>query len=282
MTKQKFGGAWTVEKLNVFSDYLDFYLTALKNQPFKLLYIDAFAGTGKIKIGEEENYEVIDGSAKLALQASGMFAEYILIEKKKSFAKELQEMVNADFPDRADRVKIINDDCNNVLKGICEKVDWSCTRAILLLDPYATNVQWETLECISKTEAIDLWYLFPFYAANRMLKKNGDIDLSWRKKLNSLFGDTSWEEELYEEDPQINLFGTETVRKIADTSMLKKYIETRLETIFPAVSKNSRILYNSNNSPLFLFCFAVSNKSYKAQGLAMKVANYILKDKKPN
>lgn len=282
MTKQKFGGAWTIEKLNVFSEYLDFYLTALKNQPFKLLYIDAFAGTGKIQLGEEENYEVIDGSAKLALQAKGMFTEYVFIEKKKAFAEELQEMVEQEFKSRVKRVKIINDDCNNALRLLCERVDWSCTRAILFLDPYATNVQWETLECIAETGAIDVWYLFPFNAANRMLKKNGDIDLSWRKRLNSLFGDNSWEEELYEEDPQINLFGIESTRRIANTEMLKNYIEKRLGTIFPAVSKNSRILCNKNNSPLFLFCFAVSNRNYKAQALAMRVANYILKDKKPN
>lgn len=50
-TKQKFGGPWTVEKLSILSAYLDFYVTALKNQPFKKIYIDAFAGTGKIKIG---------------------------------------------------------------------------------------------------------------------------------------------------------------------------------------------------------------------------------------
>ena len=53
-TKQKFGGPWTIEKLNILSAYLDFYVTALKNQPFKKIYIDAFAGTGKIKIGNEE------------------------------------------------------------------------------------------------------------------------------------------------------------------------------------------------------------------------------------
>ena len=39
-TKQKFGGPWTVEKLNILSDYLNFYATALKKQPFKLIYIE--------------------------------------------------------------------------------------------------------------------------------------------------------------------------------------------------------------------------------------------------
>ena len=70
-TQQKFGGPWTVEKLNILSDYLAFYTTALKSMPFNLIYIDAFAGTGRIKIGDEEDYEIIDGSAKLALQSKG-------------------------------------------------------------------------------------------------------------------------------------------------------------------------------------------------------------------
>jgi len=51
-----------------------------------------------------------------------------------------------------------------------------------------------------------------------------------------------------------------------------------LETIFPAVAKNPRLLYNTKNSPLFLFCFAVANDNPKAIGLAMKVADHILKN----
>lgn len=43
---QKFGGSWTEEKLNMFTEYLDAYLIALQNMKFKKLYIDAFAGTG--------------------------------------------------------------------------------------------------------------------------------------------------------------------------------------------------------------------------------------------
>ena len=70
-TQQKFGGPWTVEKLSILSDYLAFYTTALKSMPIDLIYIDAFAGTGRIKIGDEDDYEIIDGSAKLALQSKG-------------------------------------------------------------------------------------------------------------------------------------------------------------------------------------------------------------------
>lgn len=277
-TKQKFGGQWTVEKLGILSDYLSFYSTALKGQPFDLVYIDAFAGTGKIRIGDEEEYEIIDGSAKLALQSSGNFAEYIFIEQKKSFVKELSDLVDSEFPDKKGKVKILQKDCNEVLLDICSKVDWSKTRAVLFLDPYAADVKWDTLKVVAATGAIDVWYLFPFSAANRMMKKKGEIDPSWKAKLNSIFGDNSWETEFYSEDPQMNLFGTQGMKKDCNTDSLKAYIEKRLGSIFPAVSNNSRVLLNSRNSPLFLFCFAVSNSSPKASGLAMRVANYILKD----
>lgn len=278
MTKQKFGGPWTVEKLGILSDYLSFYVTALKSQPFDLIYIDAFAGTGKIKIGDEDEYEIIDGSAKLALQSSGVFAEYIFIEKKKSFVKELNELIDREFPEKNDRVKIIPKDCNDVLQDICSKVNWRKTRAVLFLDPYAADVKWDTLKVVADTGAIDVWYLFPFSAVNRMMKKKGEIDPTWKVKLNSIFGDNSWETEFYSADPQMNLFGTQDLVRNCNADSLKAYIETRLSSIFPAVSKNSRVLFNRRNTPLFLFCFAVSNRNPKAHGLAMKVANYILKD----
>ena len=46
---QKFGGNWTEEKLNIFTSYLDAYIIALQNQKFKKIYIDAFAGTARLK-----------------------------------------------------------------------------------------------------------------------------------------------------------------------------------------------------------------------------------------
>lgn len=281
-TSQNFGGPWTVEKLNILSDYLNFYTTALKNQPFQLIYIDAFAGTGKINIGSEDEYETIDGSARLALQASGEFTEYIFIEKKKSFAKELEEMVQKEFPQKERRVKILNRDCNQALIEICQKVDWKKTRAVLFLDPYAADVRWETLKAVADTKAIDVWYLFPFSAANRMMKKTGEIDPTWQNKLNSIFGNNSWETEFYEESLQVSFYNEPIKERTVNTDSLKKYIEKRLSSIFPKVSSNSRILSNRKNSPLFLFCFAVATDNSKAIGLAMSVANYILKDKKPN
>ena len=49
-----FGGKWTQEKLEKVGHYLQTYATALKNQKFKLIYIDAFAGTGYINLKEKD------------------------------------------------------------------------------------------------------------------------------------------------------------------------------------------------------------------------------------
>ena len=67
--------------------------------------------------------------------------------------------------------------------------------------------------------------------------------------------------------------------KKANPEKIRMYILERLQTLFGCVSENSRFLRNSKDSPLFLFCFAVSNPSPKAQVLAMKIADQILNSK---
>ena len=277
MTEQKFGGNWTIEKLDILSDYLDFYLTALKNQKFNKIYIDAFAGTGTIQVGD--GTKTINGSSKLALSAKNNFDKYIFIEKNKKFYNELISLIDTEYHQYKRKVKTYNTDCNKALKEICDTIDWRNNRAILFLDPYAAELEWETLKKIAKTKAIDVWYLFPFSAANRMLKKDKRIDDTWKKKLNSLFGDDSWEKELYKPNPQLSLFDNDNDNyvKDANTEKLKSYICDRLKTLFPAVSSNPRILYNQKNSPLFCFCFAVASDNPKAIRLALKVVDHILK-----
>lgn len=92
------------------------------------------------------------------------------------------------------------------------------------------------------------------------------MDPSWKNRLNIIFGDDKWEQEFYDENPQISLFDEPDTIKVVNADTLSKYLCNRLNKIFARVAKNPRILYNSKNSPLFLFCFAVSNDSPKAIG----------------
>ena len=74
MSQMAFGGEWTRQKLEILRRYLEAYTTALKDQPFKLIYIDAFAGDGYWRPGTPYTIEdygdfstLLRGSARLAL-----------------------------------------------------------------------------------------------------------------------------------------------------------------------------------------------------------------------
>lgn len=284
-TSQKFGGNWTEEKLNIFTSYLDAYLIALQNQKFKKIYIDAFAGTGEIETSDGGQYLV--GSAKRALASEKKFDHYYFIEADSQKAGELQDMINAEFPQMRRIVTIYCGDANDKLAEIISSVDWRYNRGLLFLDPYATQVNWATLVNVAQTKSIDVWYLFPFSALERMLPKNGKYD-KWEDCIDRLLGDSGWREEFYKKDPQMTLFDFfpepgqsdgERMIKDANPDHIKEYILFRLGTIFSCVSKNARIFRNSRKSPMFLFCFAISSESPKAQSLALRIADHILKNK---
>jgi len=285
MTSQKFGGDWTAKKLNIFTSYLDAYLIALQNQKFKKIYIDAFAGTGEIETSDGEAY--LAGSAKRALSAERRFDHYYFIESDESKASELEHMIDTEFPHLKRFTTVYRGDANEKLGKIINDIDWRFSRGLLFLDPYATQVDWATLECVAVTKSIDVWYLFPFSALNRMLPKNGKYG-SWENTIDRLLGDNSWRTEFYKKDPQVSLFDLGLVdgdedeeRLVKDASLehIKEYIISRLETTFPCVSNNPRIFKNSKESTMFLFCFAISNESVAAQRLALRIAEHILKNK---
>ncbi len=285
MTSQKFGGDWTAKKLNFFTSYLDAYLIALQNQKFKKIYIDAFAGTGEIETSDGEAY--LAGSAKRALSAERRFDHYYFIESDESKASELEHMIDTEFPHLKRFTTVYRGDANEKLSKIINDIDWRFSRGLLFLDPYATQVDWATLERVAGTKSIDVWYLFPFSALNRMLPKNGKYG-SWENTIDRLLGDNSWRTEFYKKDPQLSLFdlgvidgGEEEDRLVKDASPehIKEFLISRLKTIFSWVSNNPRIFKNSKNSPMFLFCFAISNESVAAQRLALRIADHILKKK---
>lgn len=227
------------------------------------------------------------GSAKRALESEKKFDHYYFIEADSQKAGELQNMINSEFPQMRRIVTICCGDANDKLAEIISNVDWRYNRGLLFLDPYATQVNWATLENVAQTKSIDVWYLFPFSALERMLPKNGKYD-KWEDCIDRLLGDAGWRKEFYKKDPQMTLFDLfpepgqsdgERMVKDANPDHIKEYILSRLGTIFPCVSKHARIFRNSRNSPMFLFCFAIASESPKAQGLALRMADYILKNK---
>jgi three-Cys-motif partner protein len=288
---QQFGGGWTQEKLARVSSYLTAYTNALKNMPFfTLMYIDAFAGTGyrNIKIEDQQGFGLTDltgedakafhdGSAKIALRTNPRFGEYYFIEQDSVKCSELEKL-KVEFPEKATDIHIVNDDANAALKRICASMlKQKNLRAVLFLDPFGMNVSWDTIEAIARTEAIDMWYLFPLgVGVNRLLTKDGNIPESWQKKLDSIFGDTGWRDAFYKKEVITGLFEDfEVTKKTGDLKQISDYFVKRLESIFAGVIKKPLPLYNAKNNPLYLLCFACGNK--KGAPIALKIAGHILK-----
>lgn len=187
--EHRFGGDWTEAKLRVLGDYLAAYTTALKNQPFKKGFIDAFAGTGyrTARLGEaeddtgpllfpdladEEPQQLLDGSARIALRTEPPFDSFVFIEKRGERCRKLEEL-KSDFTERAQDISILQQEANRAVRDLCGK-NWTKHRAVLFLDPYGMQVEWQTLEAVARTKAIDLWLLFPLgIGVNRLLTKDG-------------------------------------------------------------------------------------------------------------
>jgi three-Cys-motif partner protein len=288
----EFGGEWTDEKLERVRKYLAAYTTIMSKQRFRIAYVDAFAGTGYRslrheenpdelmfpEIAEQESQQFLDGSARIALRVDPRFHKYIFIENDEKRFREL-ERLRKEFPAVQSDIILVNADANAYLQDWCENHKWAKHRAVLFLDPYGMEVEWQTIEAVAKTQAIDLWLLFPLgIAVNRLLRKDGQIDPVMRAKLDRLFGATDWYEVFYRTIKRQGLFGEETrIEKVGGFDAIAAYFVRRLKTVFASVAENPLPLYNSRNNPLYLLCFAAGNP--RGALTAVKIAQNILKKK---
>ena len=270
----KFGGNWTRKKLDILEQYLDAYTTALKNMKFKLMYIDAFAGTGDIgqRQQEDENAKMfIEGSVSRAIKIDNKpFDRLIFVEKDHDRCRQLESLRK----NNSNRdIQIQNADANSFLVNKLQE-DWKKWRGVLFLDPFATEVEWKTIEQIAGIDALDTWILFPTSAISRMLpissRKPDDILPKMAESLTRVFGDESWRD-LYSVSPQQSLFGDKMHQRDRGSFGIIKLYKDKLPELFgKRFMEKSKTFKNSKNSPLFEFIFCVGSSNPKAISLAKK------------
>ncbi len=291
----RFGGDWTKDKLDILEGYLKAYTTALKKQSFKLWYVDAFAGTGyinldsgdvtqsKLLISEEgqanEMANVLKGSTRLALEVEDKpFDEFIFIEQNPEYAIELSSL-RQEFNDR--NIQVIPGDANKFLQNWCQSQNkrlgtpWRGERAVIFLDPFASQVDWQTVQLISETKSVDLWILFPLSALSRMLPKEREPDDANADHLDRVFGGSKWREKLYHVSNQQSLFGTEEKTVRDDQQAIVDLYLANLCDVFEEVSPKPKWFLNSRNSPLFVLMFAAANPGQGGH-IARDIANHLL------
>jgi three-Cys-motif partner protein len=198
------------------------------------------------------------------------------LERSRGRCAEL-EALKVEFPQQANDISIRQGDANTEIRALCDLKtnDWRFHRAVLFLDPYGMQVEWETIEAIAATKAIDMWLLFPLgMGVSRLLTRSGDIPEPWQHRLDVLLGTTSWREEFYRVHTTSTLFGPAEQVERATIESIGRYFTDRLKTVFAAVAEQPRILRNSANSPLYLFCFAAGNE--RGAPVALRIANHLL------
>ncbi len=239
-----FGGKWSKVKLAAVEAYFTAFNKALSKTPFTRVYIDAFAGGGRVKhkadkkiasgstsdsdlftggpgvvngegvASSEESEETESemfrhGSPLLALEAVPGFHEFIFIERDPETLRQLEEQVRGSSALKGRPVQFICEDANIALSQICRPEWRTKRRATIFLDPFALQIHWSTLEAIARTKGMDMWLLFPAMAVNRMLPRNAEVPEDWAQRLNETFGDSSWRQEFYavpDQRPSEDLF----------------------------------------------------------------------------
>jgi three-Cys-motif partner protein len=295
MSKQEFGGEHTERKLDAVCEYALAYLRALKDQPFKKIYIDGFAGSGErykrvnsddpslfTSETEAENIDAdtgLPGSAIRVARLELKFDQYIFVESNPEYADKLQSKLQSEFPNLD--FKVENADINLFLTSFVKRLK---DRVFLFLDPYGLQVSWETVKLVAECKKVDLCILIPISGLQRTLPKGG-YKAEWANTLDRFFGTSEWRSHFYRE-PKTDQLGLDfesidedgnsfDLQRHADFTSLSQYMIRKMSSEFEYVSEKPIVLRNPNGVALFILCFAAGNKF--GAPIAKRIANHICK-----
>ncbi len=304
VTNQFGSPRWTTDKLEILRRYLCAYTKVMKAMPFELVYVDAFAGTGTVDLNpldrvnelanpglipltEEEQADilaarVVEGSARIALGITHRpFDRFILVELNSVFSAELRKL-KSEYSHR--KIQVVNSDANQFLQQWCTEqnrnlgIPWRGQRAVAFLDPYATQVDWQTVESIADTKSVDLWVLFPVWALTRTLPKFHEPDERYAPRLDRVFGGREWRNLYKAETSRMLLpleyqqFNPKMVRD--DQKAIVDIYMDKMRTKFAKAAPEPRWFRNSRKAPLFALMFAASNP--RGASIAVDIAKHLL------
>ncbi len=281
MISQKFGGKHTERKLTAISDYLPAYTTALSGQNFNLHYIDAFAGTGLCTVSINGRETLIPGSASIAVNCMPSFDSLTFIEKIKNKCKALQRLADGS---PSLNIKVLHGDANYfVVQSVNALKNWN-DRAILFLDPFGMEVDWNTLKVAAESKKVDVWYLFSLSGLYRQAAIDpSSITKEKENAINRALGTNEWRQAFYSkpEPSRTNgdLFLNELIeecekapeRRTHGAEDILAWVEKRFNTIFSYVHPPEILYQEGRNIPMFALFYMMANDSGKAIGLGKKI-----------
>ena len=264
-------GEWSEIKLDIIKEYANAFTRIMKSQPWcsGYAYVDAFSGPG-VHISRRKG-EFIPGSPLNALEIENPFTEYHYIDIDKEKTEALNRMTRG-IPN----ITIYPEDCNVALvKKIFPSLQYeSKKRALCILDPYGLHLHWEAIMEAAKLKTTEIFLNFPLMDMNRNVlhKELFLAEPDQIERMNRFCGTHEWQEILYKEDNQMNLFGDTYRVKVVDSNakLGDWFRKERLEKAagFEFVPEPV-LMRNSKGGPLFFLFFASHNRT------GMKIVNEI-------
>ena len=256
-------GIWSRDKLSMLEQYLAAYVNLLSTEKLKEFcsdfhYIDAFAGATEHI--DKETGEYVDGSPRVALKVQPPFFSYTFIEKNRNKVKKVLEPLVSEFPNQ--NINILYGDCNkklldDILPAFPPRKSKS-KLGFIFLDPYGTNLEWNTVEAIGKAGVFDIFINLSVMGVTRQ-SPSSPPPVDVHERISCFMGGDEWFNICYRENPHLALPGIATpthVRThngVADS--LAKYYEEKLGSCFQHVTP-FKMMYSSKNSPIYALIFA--------------------------
>ena len=262
-------GPWAKEKLTALARYLDFYTKVLKNQSWRTIYLDAFAGGGRALIraaddpdertihlfvdADHDQQEFIDGSPRVALNVANPFSRYIFVEPNSKRIAEL-EALKAEFGSSRHIDILKTDAAAGIDWMVSQRISKAKHRGVAFLDPFGAGLEWSSIEKLASSELFEVVVNFALnMAIQRMMPNNGQLQDGWRSTLDAYFGTPDWFDEVYVE--QEGLFGQYLEKRQDYSERLLSLYRKRLKQAFGHVS-TPRLIKNTRGVPLYYLLWA--------------------------
>jgi len=282
-------GPWAREKLDALQRYLDYYTKVLKNQRWRTIYVDAYAGGGRAVVrsaataGEQppeaalplldegqidaDQSEFIHGSPLVALEIPNPFSRYVFIDPDRARVREL-ETLQADYANTRQIDVLPMGAADGIRWVVSRNVSRTTHRGVVFLDPFGAGMDWATVKALADTRLFEVVVNFALnMAIQRMLPNSAQFQTGWRERLDTYFGTPNWYDEVYE--TRNDLLGPVTRKRDDYLNRLLALYLARLEAAFGLVSL-PKLIRNTRGVPLYYLIWAGQHRK------GLQGANWIL------
>jgi three-Cys-motif partner protein len=272
------GGTATGVKAQDVAEYLAFYSRALKKRFCEAGYFDAFGQGGWADTGTPQ---AVPGAALRILEAPDPVAYYAFSDLDAQNAQALSEAVETFRATRlrqnlpAPNVKVATQDGNLAIRDACAWMQRSRIRhAVIFLDAFGMQVEWQGLEAIARSGRLDMWLLVPAAPALGRATGSGDIPDAWRLRFDRLLGDPGGSERL---SAQLRARPGKPHPLRGAMDLVERSVIDRLKSIFPPRAvRPAGVWLACGGHPSSLLVFACANSNTRSHALALKAADYLV------